>query len=111
MSSSRAESSRTCDWADGSNLHSVECGQRGDLGCDAVLSIGTLKVGNEHYYLHTVAGGVEDYDVGRGEAPGRWLWSGWRVIRYSRLRRFVRALEVDARGTWRESRCLLLLGV
>jgi hypothetical protein len=33
--------------------------------CDAVLSIGKLRVGNEHYYLHTVAGGVEDYYVGR----------------------------------------------
>jgi conjugative relaxase-like TrwC/TraI family protein len=38
-----------------------------------VLSIGKLRVGNEHCYLHTVAGGVEDYYVGRGEAPGRWL--------------------------------------
>ena len=38
-----------------------------------MLSIGKLRVGNEHYYLHTVAGGVEDYYVGRGEAPGRWV--------------------------------------
>ncbi len=38
-----------------------------------MLSIGTLSVGNEHYYLHTVAGGVEDYYFGRGEAPGRWV--------------------------------------
>ena len=45
---------------------------RGDTGV-SVLSIGKLRVGNEHYYLHTVAGGVEDYYVGRGEAPGRWL--------------------------------------
>jgi conjugative relaxase-like TrwC/TraI family protein len=41
-----------------------------------VLSIGKLSVGNEHYYLHTVAGGVEDYYVGRGEAPGRWVGVG-----------------------------------
>ncbi len=38
-----------------------------------MLSIGKLSLGNEHYYLHTVAGGVEDYYVGRGEAPGRWV--------------------------------------
>ncbi len=45
-----------------------------------MLSIGKLGVGNEHYYLHTVAGGVEDYYLGRGEAPGRWIGSGVEEI-------------------------------
>ncbi len=38
-----------------------------------MLSIGKLGHGQESYYLETVASGVEDYYVGRGEAPGRWL--------------------------------------
>lgn len=38
-----------------------------------MLSIGKLGYGQEGYYLETVATGVEDYYVGRGEAPGRWL--------------------------------------
>jgi len=37
-----------------------------------VLSIGKLGHGQESYYLQAVAQGVEDYYVGRGEAPGRW---------------------------------------
>ena len=41
-----------------------------------MLSIGKLGAGNEHYYLRTVAGGVEDYYLGRGEAPGRWIGAG-----------------------------------
>ena len=45
-----------------------------------MLSIGKLVGGNEHYYLHTVASGVEDYYVGRGEAPGRWLGVGARDL-------------------------------
>ena len=38
-----------------------------------MLSIGKLGRGQENYYLETVAKGVEDYYVGRGEAPGRWF--------------------------------------
>ncbi len=38
-----------------------------------MLSIGKLGYGQEGYYLETVAAGIEDYYVGRGEAPGRWL--------------------------------------
>jgi conjugative relaxase-like TrwC/TraI family protein len=45
-----------------------------------VLSIGKLGAGNEHYYLRTVAGGVEDYYLGRGEAPGRWIGAGAREV-------------------------------
>lgn len=37
-----------------------------------MLSIGKLGHGQESYYLQAVAQGVEDYYVGRGEAPGRW---------------------------------------
>src|SRR4029079_849622 len=40
---------------------------------DRVLSIGKLGFGQEGYYLDTVATGAEDYYVGRGEAPGRWI--------------------------------------
>jgi len=32
-----------------------------------------LGHGQESYYLETVASGVEDYYIGRGEAAGRWL--------------------------------------
>jgi conjugative relaxase-like TrwC/TraI family protein len=38
-----------------------------------VLSIGKLTIGQERYYLETVAAGVEDYYLGVGEEPGRWL--------------------------------------
>ncbi len=40
-----------------------------------MLSIGKLGAGGQVYYLATVAPGVEDYYVGRGEAPGRWRGS------------------------------------
>jgi conjugative relaxase-like TrwC/TraI family protein len=45
-----------------------------------VLSIGKLGFGQEGYYLDTVATGAEDYYVGRGEAPGRWLGSMAREL-------------------------------
>ena len=38
-----------------------------------MLSIGTLRGDGATYYLRSVASGAEDYYVGRGEAPGRWL--------------------------------------
>jgi len=38
-----------------------------------VLSIGKLGQGQEAYYVETVAEGAEEYYVGRGEAPGRWM--------------------------------------
>jgi conjugative relaxase-like TrwC/TraI family protein len=37
-----------------------------------VLSIGKLAPGKHHYYLQSIADGVEDYYLGAGEAPGRW---------------------------------------
>ncbi len=42
----------------------------------AVLSIGKLGRGQEGYYLQAVARGVEDYYLGSGEAPGRWIGGG-----------------------------------
>jgi conjugative relaxase-like TrwC/TraI family protein len=41
-----------------------------------VLSIGKLAAGQEGYYLEAVASGVEDYYLGSGEAPGRWIGRG-----------------------------------
>lgn len=45
-----------------------------------MLSIGKLAVGQQDYYLQTVAAGVEDYYLGSGEAPGRWLGDGARRL-------------------------------
>ncbi len=49
---------------------------RAEAGRRRVLSIGKLGHGQEGYYLETVAHGVEDYYLGHGEAPGRWLATG-----------------------------------
>lgn len=38
-----------------------------------MLNIGRMAPGSQRYYLHAVARGVEDYYLGKGEAPGRWL--------------------------------------
>jgi conjugative relaxase-like TrwC/TraI family protein len=45
-----------------------------------VLSIGKLGRGQESYYLQAVAQGVEDYYLGSGEAPGRWIGDGSRWL-------------------------------
>ncbi len=37
-----------------------------------MLSIGSLRFGQQDYYLRSVAQGAEEYYVGHGEAPGRW---------------------------------------
>ena len=42
---------------------------------EGVLSIAKLGRGQEAYYLDSVAAGVEDYYLGAGEAPGRWVGS------------------------------------
>src|ERR1700690_4398914 len=39
----------------------------------AVLSVSKLGAGQEGYYLDSVAQGVEDYYLGHGETPGRWM--------------------------------------
>ena len=41
-----------------------------------MMSIGKLAGGAEGYYLRAVASGVEDYYLGSGEAPGRWVGAG-----------------------------------
>jgi conjugative relaxase-like TrwC/TraI family protein len=45
-----------------------------------VLSIGKLGRGQEQYYLNTVTRGVEDYYLGSGEAPGRWIGRGAALL-------------------------------
>ena len=52
----------------------------GPAGCvdrlgAAVLSVSKLGAGQEGYYLDSVAQGVEDYYLGHGETPGRWMGS------------------------------------
>lgn len=44
------------------------------------MSIGKLTATGrtERYYTRAVAQGREDYYAGHGEAPGRWIGSGWR---------------------------------
>ncbi len=41
-----------------------------------MLSLGKMAAGQERYYTETVAQGREDYYLGKGEAPGRWLGRG-----------------------------------
>lgn len=43
-------------------------------GLRAVLSIGRMRARSWEYYAREVAGGLEDYYAGAGEAPG--VWSG-----------------------------------
>ena len=41
-----------------------------------MLSIGRLgTTGGAEYYLDKVANSVDDYYLGRGEAPGQWIGS------------------------------------
>ena len=48
-----------------------------------VLSIGKLAAGQQDYYLRSVADGVEEYYLGSGEAPGRWLGRGAQRLQLS----------------------------
>lgn len=41
-----------------------------------MLSIGPINDKGADYYLEKVASGVEDYYLGHGEAPGRWIGAG-----------------------------------
>jgi conjugative relaxase-like TrwC/TraI family protein len=41
-----------------------------------VLSVGKLALGQQQYYLDTVARGLEEYYTGAKEAPGVWVGSG-----------------------------------
>ncbi len=40
-----------------------------------MLNIGKLRPGGGEYYVREVASSAEDYYLGRGEAPGRWVGS------------------------------------
>jgi len=53
-----------------------------------VLSVSKLGAGQEGYYLDSVAQGVEDYYLGHGETPGRWMGSASALLGLDR--------EVDA---------------
>lgn len=45
-----------------------------------MLSIGKLSPGRADYYLDTVAKGAEEYYLGSGEAPGRWIGHGSELL-------------------------------
>lgn len=45
-----------------------------------VLNIGRMGPTSVDYYLEHVAQGIEDYYLGRGEAPGRWLGRGLEPV-------------------------------
>lgn len=53
----------------------TRCGGAAVRAC-AVLTIAKMGVGQENYYLKTVASGLEDYYSGAGEIEGRWLGRG-----------------------------------
>jgi conjugative relaxase-like TrwC/TraI family protein len=57
-------------------------GKAGRFRC-RVLSIGKLAAGQQDYYLRSVADGVEEYYLGSGEAPGRWLGRGAQRLQLS----------------------------
>lgn len=61
-----------------------------------MVSIGKLARAQERYYLDTVARGREDYYLGAGEAPGRWIGEGAPALGLSgevREQDLVRVLE------------------
>ncbi|MEJ7792367.1 MAG: MobF family relaxase [Gaiellaceae bacterium] len=41
-----------------------------------MLTVSKLAPGQEAYYEHSVAGGIDDYYAGRGESPGVWAGRG-----------------------------------
>ncbi len=45
-----------------------------------MLSVSKLGAGQEGYYLDSVAHGVEDYYLGHGETPGRWMGSASALL-------------------------------
>ena len=50
-----------------------------------MLSIGKLgAAGGAEYYLDKVANSVDDYYLGRGEAPGQWVGATVRAARTCR---------------------------
>jgi conjugative relaxase-like TrwC/TraI family protein len=54
--------------------HGPVVGRRGRSRDTTVLSIGRLGVASgADYYLESIANSVDDYYLGRGEAPGQWI--------------------------------------
>jgi conjugative relaxase-like TrwC/TraI family protein len=45
-----------------------------------VLSVGKLALGQQQYYMDTVARGLEEYYTGAKEAPGVWVGSGSALL-------------------------------
>ncbi len=45
-----------------------------------MLNIGRMAPGSQRYYLEVVASAVDDYYLGKGEAPGRWLGRGIEAV-------------------------------
>ena len=72
------------------------------IDIEDVLTIGKLGTGQEAYYLDSVAGGIEDYYAGEGEAPGRWVGSGCGdlnlagEVQPAKLRRILAAEHPDS---------------
>lgn len=46
-----------------------------------MLTVAKLHAGDEPYYRDSIAEGLEDYYLGRGEAPGRWVGRGAERLR------------------------------
>jgi conjugative relaxase-like TrwC/TraI family protein len=75
-----------------------------------VLSIGKLGRGQEGYYLQAVARGVEDYYLGSGEAPGRWIGGGCGGLGLTgRVDAAALTAVLDGRSPADPQRSLLLL--
>jgi conjugative relaxase-like TrwC/TraI family protein len=45
-----------------------------------MLSVAKLTPGQERYYEHSVAAGIDDYYAGRGESPGIWTGQGAAAV-------------------------------
>ena len=63
-----------------------------------MLSVSKLGAGQEGYYLDSVAEGVEDYYLGHGETPGRWMGSAAELARPRGLRSTVTTLRAVLEG-------------
>ena len=60
--------------------------------------VGKMATGQEQYYLETGAKGIEDYYLGSGEAPGKWLGRG------------AAELELELAGEVVDSELIALMG-
>src|SRR5512144_326072 len=74
-----------------------------------MLSTGKLAGGQEGYYLQAVARGVEDYYLGSGEAPCRWLGTGCADLRLAgRVDAEALRAVLDARDPANPQRSLII---